>query len=218
MVVAIKAYFEKLNIVYYRIEKTGSTSTAVWLRKHNGIMEQLRGGPYPSNVKNLVTVRNPFPRLVSLYFNVYLTINNNENISFEEYVNKLLNNTTLKKFEQQCYQIKHLKFDFIIHLDKYEEGMRELAKYIKTDEPFLFKNKGTILYDSFLYNLPAYNIKAFDFVDRSDNTIMPADIYRNVHFPYWKLFYNDELIKKVLNIYEEDFNFFGFEKDFDKVN
>ncbi len=177
--------------------------------------------PIPEDIENYTTVivcRNPYERLISGFRDKY-GINeecrsyqwNKIEITFEEFVNELLNNTwekvnlhhftpqTSEMFDEEKLQ-KSGKL-IIYDINKIDYDMLENLFEKKIPVSLLIKNNCYYVDEK-----KCIEKKIFD---------VNLDLYQNYKISP-KYFYNEELKEKVYNFYKNDFDFFkkfGFDYD-----
>ncbi len=177
--------------------------------------------PIPTDIENYITIivcRNPFTRLISGFRDKY-NINgdcrkyqwNEEELTFEEFVNEMLNNSwkkvdlhhftpqTSERFDEEklqksknliVYDINNIDYDFLENLYEKEIPMSLLEKQ------------------------NCYNINEQEIIEKKifDKNV---DSYSNCKISP-KYFYNNELKDRVYNFFKNDFDFFkkfGFDYD-----
>lgn len=200
-----RRYFRRKKCIFIHIPKSAGTSILTSIanggriyRDHATWREYYRYDPYRfRDYFKFTFVRNPFDRLVSTYFYLLSGGNQNHDLYYKKY------------FEEN-----NITFDVFI-MDFLNES--------RIFENMMFAPQYIYVYD-YKYNLKVDFIGKFetieeDFVELSKrikglnelSTINPS----NRNQDYKSYYKNYNLIEKVVRLYEKDFEFFNYSKNFE---
>lgn len=227
------AYSKKYDYIMFYNAKSGcSTWYNLFFKLHKSEIQtdnsKLSRHKFPKpdtfNKKKIMVVRNPFSRIVSLYTNrvvnhvKYLRrtlhkcgiLKKYKKISFREFVNllyELNSKNMLNKLDIHLYkQTKYYTNDMnIVKLENFNKEIIQVYTKFKFFD--LIPKIKEILKNESVKNS----------TEKNDNKEFAGDIKFNIgtkNFPLWNYFYDDEIKNKLITIYEEEFNFFNYSKDF----
>lgn len=191
--------FQKNKAIYFRITKTASSSILINLRKYDKlekIPDEEYGKKYEDYFK-FTFVRNPFDRLASAYRHLILrhsvgTIYKNKgiykNMPFDEFV-KILENIPLKHLD--------------IHFKPQYTFLEKIGDFQRIKPP-----KNNIFIGRFENLQEDYN-KVCEIIGLPKE-ILPCENSTGDKTDY--SIYDKEITKKVIRIYEKDFDLFGYSK------
>lgn len=164
-------------------------------------------------------VRNPYKRVVSMFTDKYIGLNNNlynkiklNKDTFYEFVNFLYNTnlTNIKDIHIKKQSLKYHVNDIIIKCENFETDILNFYKKLNED---LYNKCNNIIYN----NSKNKKHRMLNKTKRNDTKIYVYDtVYEpgiDRSWPDYKYFYNDEIKNMVYEIYKEDFINFNYDKD-----
>jgi hypothetical protein len=178
-----------------------------------------------NDIPNIIVVRNPFSRVVSMFIDKY--INNNmimraikskgheiKNHSFMHFLELLKIFNTSNELDRleghvttQSYNYTPNNKTIIVKLENLEEELSNAYKKIFPD------NKNNIIENlKNMLNGP-HKKNATNYNKSLDTNVTNKDFFEKKNIPTYKYFYNDDAKKIVIEIYEKDFQNFGYSKD-----
>lgn len=242
-------YSKKYNYgVQYSAKSGCSTLRRLFLELHSDeLNQQPRNGHHEiqhyfqlpptiswDTLPNFVLVRNPYTRVLSMFFNKYLypswnTIKSQfdkNKIVLKEHTfyNFLLVLQNLKKrgklnnievhINEQVHKLKQNKLTQIVKLENIETELIETySKLIKNDE-FIEKVKDK--FNELITNTALLNKTTIVPLESNDESSMAYYSFpmgtKNAP-PYWKFYDDSKIVDLVYEIYESDFKTFGYDKD-----
>ncbi len=184
-------FSDELQIIWLTPLRTGTRST-IYLLKEIGFEIGMHELEIPNDKKNytiICNVRNPYSRLVSIFFLQSLHLKD-----FKRDFNSWVFNSFEDKHFLENYQIEFHKFlskvDIYIKIEKFIDSICSL--------PFINPNKSIIektIQENIITN--HYENEFSQFVNRKD----------------WKEYYNEDTANFVFNKLENQFKLFEYEKN-----
>jgi len=227
------AYSKEYDYIMFYNAKSGcSTWRSLFLYLHK---DELPNGPSNShhsvrhdfrlkdnnfNRKKIMVVRNPFSRVVSMYTNKitnnkdrlllahlikHKLIKNNK-ITFRQFVdilynlkkNNRLNNIDIHIKEQTCYLKPNTE---IVHLENFNKEIIQAYKNIGLD---YLVPKIEEFFDKEYFSNKSLKDESRNFVGDK--------LFDKRIFPNYEYFYDEDIKNKVIEIYKNDFDSFGYTK------
>lgn len=224
-------------IMYYNAKSGCSTWRQLFLYLHKNEVKKISNGHHrirkdfpkpnniPRNIRNIMVVRNPFSRVVSMYTNRYNNpksgnrliyrklkntnlVNTNESISFRKFVNILFeldNMNKINSFNEHVYKQTRLLQNNtrIVKLENFNTDIKQayidigLEELVHNIQIFLDKN----------------NTHVNTTIKTNETEFVGDKIYKinNDKFPNYKYFYDEDIKNKVIKIYKDDFIKFNYD-------
>ena len=197
-------YNDELKVVWITPTRTGTRSSGTIMSKlkfksdNNGIhqKETVHGIGIPEgkeDYKLIVNIRNPYSRMVSLYY-LYLHNSNQFNQSFDRWVKSSL---SFSDYNKNLFILENLKKlpklpDLYVRMENFKNDINSLW-FVKENFDFLEQtlkhNIENNLYDS--------RVQFNEFVKKES----------------WKEYYNEEISEFVYKKMKNEFDFFNYDKN-----
>lgn len=202
----MKMYFKELNLLekiylkartsIHKLRQIHSQKKSYKIKKYNALVNK--------DTKYVHFVVNPYRRAVSSYIHAMKTDylgNQKEIISFNQYIDNLLNN----KYENNIHHDKQYSF---------LEKQNKKIEYIKMEK---FKKIKDRFNKKYKLNFRLIENKGYNNKARKNNLFLKKFVgkenWNNIKFNYpneYCYFYNHNLRQKVSNLYKEDLKIFNY--------
>ena len=204
------------KIVHIHIPKTGGSSLRKYLKSHGSthsicsIFDKYHPHLRTENYKFITIIRNPYSRLISLYFfNI-----NNPDVPAHKFLRSF---GSFKKFVHQLKNIKILDIFETLKVAKDKNlNRKELHKYYLEEKvlPHNFKSQYTWFDGKIdvIMRLEQLNqdLKQLDFLKVTDKKVSKKNTSSHGR---WQTYYDQELADVVYDVYKGDFEQLNYDKD-----
>ncbi len=206
-------YFEDLGLVYNRVPKNANTTTTVFfaelsgltVRHHSEAILASRRLPWSvfldlPSFHAVVIIRNPYSRVLSAFLDKF----GNQGalyrsrygdfeptpMGFRRFVDYLKDRGTSGNphwdFQQRLIPFPLTAYDSVIRFESYATGVSEMLQFLE-----------------------------IEFDSSKLQTLFPTDTQKKTHSEsYMAQFYDEKSIREIGNLYESDFTFLGYSKEF----
>jgi hypothetical protein len=179
-----------------------------------------------NDIYNIVIVRNPFTRVVSMFVDKYINngpimksiisrgieIKKNSFMYFLQVLKHLKNlnilDTTEGHITSQSYNYSYNNKTIIVKLENFNKDILNAYENIFSNN----KNQISKKVDDIL-NGPHKRLNGTVYDKMLTENVSHKDFLEKKNIPSYQYFYNDAAKKLVLEIYEKDFEYFGYSKD-----